>query len=300
MTSEPIFQESLFADPLGLRFRHMREKARWSVESVAQQLKLPTSVINAIEREDWARLGAPIYIRSYVGSYAKLLGLPPELAEDIIRDKPTPQLVYNGSDSGARRALDRGLRNIAYLVMTIVIVGSVVMLVMHFQSPATVAQILPLDPPVAATATARESARDVTSSPTASPQPASATAVPSASRAVPLVSANPTGNESPVMASLAPSMPAVGTTGNDLILRFRDQSWLEVLDSSGQRVERDLVAAGSERRFGRGQVSRITLGNAEVVDVSQGGRSVDLAPFREANVARFTLSSEGTIAAPSE
>ena len=153
MTSEPIFQESLFADPLGLRFRHMREKARWSVESVAQQLKLPTSVINAIEREDWARLGAPIYIRSYVGSYARLLGLPPELAEDIIRDKPTPQLIYNGSNSGARRALDRGIRNIAYLVMTVVIVGSVVMLVMHFQAPSGVAQVLPLDTPVSTAVT---------------------------------------------------------------------------------------------------------------------------------------------------
>ena len=77
MTSDPIFQESLFADPLGLRFRHMREKAHWTVEAVAQQLKLPTSVINAIEKEDWARLGAPIYIRSYVGSYARLVGFRP-------------------------------------------------------------------------------------------------------------------------------------------------------------------------------------------------------------------------------
>ena len=300
MTSEPIFQESLFADPLGLRFRHMREKARWSVESVAQQLKLPTAVINAIEREDWARLGAPIYIRSYVGSYAKLLGLPPELAEDIIRDKPTPQLIYNGSDSGTRRALDRGMRNIAYMVMTLVIVGSVVMLVMHFQAPANVAQVLPLDPPVATTATTQASTQNVIPSPAANPLATATTATPLAPATVLPASSSPGGNEAPVMASLAPSMPAAAATGNDLVLRFRDQSWLEVLDSSGQRVERDLVAAGSERRFGVGQVSHITLGNADAVDVSQGGRAVDLAPFREANVARLTLSSEGTIAVSSD
>jgi cytoskeleton protein RodZ len=300
MTSEPIFQESLFADPLGLRFRHMREKARWSVESVAQQLKLPTAVINAIEREDWARLGAPIYIRSYVGSYAKLLGLPPELAEEIIRDKPTPQLVYTGNDSGARRVLDRGLRNIAYLVMTVVIVGSVVMLVMHFQASATVAQVLPLDPPASVAETTRASKRVATSSPLASSLPISTSAKPPAATAVPPAVANPTGNETPVMASLAPSMSAAAAGNNDLVLRFRDQSWLEVLDANGQRVERDMVAAGSERRFGVGQVSHITLGNSEVVDVSQGGRSIDLAPFRVANVARLSLSSEGTIAPPSE
>lgn len=297
MTSEPIFQESLFADPLGLRFRHLREKARWSVESVAQQLKLPTAVIVAIEREDWARLGAPIYIRSYVGSYARLLGLPPELAEDIIRDKPTPALVHTGSDSGARRMLDRGLRNIAYMVMTVVIVGSVVMLVMHFQAPSGVAQVLPLDPPVATSApTNQPSGRAPVVSPTVAPVPT----MPVASASAPAANSNPLGSDAPVMASLAPSMPAASTGSGDLVLKFRDQSWLEALNANGQRVERGLVAAGSERRFGAGQVARITLGNAEVVDVSQGGRSIDLTPFREANIARLNLSSEGTLSAPSE
>jgi len=298
MTAEPIFQDSLFADPLGLRFRHLREKARWSKESVAQQLKLPTAVIDAIEREDWARLGAPIYIRSYVGSYARLLGLPPETAEDIIRDKPMPELVYTGSSSGAKRLLDRSLRNIAYLVMTIVIVGSVVMLVMHFQAPSGVVQVLPLDPPVPAEKS-QISKRVVVSSPAANPlPPATAAAVPPV--AVAPTSANANGNETPVLASLAPPMPVASTTGNDLVLKFRDQSWLEVLDASGQRVERGLVAAGSERHFGNGQVSHITVGNADVVDVSQGGRPVDLTPFREANIARLSLTSQGTIAPPGE
>jgi cytoskeleton protein RodZ len=297
MTSDPIFQESLFADPLGLRFRHMREKARLSVETVAQQLKLPASVINAIEKEDWARLGAPIYIRSYVGSYARLLGLPPELAEDIIRDKPTPQLNYTGTESGTRRVLDRSIRNIAYMVMTIVIVGSVVMLVMHFQSPASIAQVMPLDPPIPAAASP-SAPLPATISPTmAAAAPLQASPAPTASMAT---VASPVGNQAPVMASLAPSMPSTGVAGGELVLRFRDQSWVEVLDSNGQKIERDLVAAGSERRFGAGQISHITLGNAQVVDVSQGGRPVDLAPFREANVARLTFSREGILAPQGE
>lgn len=294
MTSDPIFQESLFADPLGLRFRHMREKARWSVESVAQQLKLPASVINAIEREDWARLGAPIYIRSYVGSYARLLGLPPELAEDIIRDKPTPQLNYNGGNSGARRVLDRSLRNIAYMVMTIVIVGSVVMLVMHFQAPTNLAQVMPLDPPIPAITSAQNSGK--TSATISTPLPA--TNMPNtATTATATAGANPLASEPPVMASLTPPLPAPGALGTgELLLRFRDESWIEVLDPNGQKIERGLVAAGSERRFGAGQVSHITLGNANAVDVSQAGRPIDLAPFREANVARLNISREGTIA----
>ena len=59
----------------------------------ARELKLPVSVLDAIEREDWARLGAPIFVRSYVGSYAKLLGLPASLADEVVKGKPAPQLV---------------------------------------------------------------------------------------------------------------------------------------------------------------------------------------------------------------
>ena len=89
-------QDSLFEDPVGLRFRHAREKARWSLESAAQQLKLPVAVLDAIEREDWPRLGAPIFVRSYVGSYAKLLGLPASVADEVVRGKPQPQLASIG------------------------------------------------------------------------------------------------------------------------------------------------------------------------------------------------------------
>lgn len=285
MNNDSTFQETLFADPLGLRFRHAREKARWSKEAVAQQLKLPTAVVDAIEREDWARLGAPIYVRSYVGSYAKLLGLPPELAEDLVRDKPTPQLVYTGANTGARRMLDRSMRNIAYLVMTAVIVGSIVMLAMRFQAPAKLAQVVPLDAPIAAV-----DRQAVASGTTAST---------SVSTVLAQSAAATNTADAPVMASLAPVLPsAASSPGNDLQLTFRAQSWIEVLDPNGQSVERGLVPAGSTRHYTVGQVSHITLGNADAVDVSQAGRLLDMAPYRQANIARFNFSSAGMVVPP--
>ena len=141
------FQDTLFEDPVGLRFRHAREKARWSLESVAQQLKLPVAVLEAIEKEDWARLGAPIFARSYIGSYAKILGLPATLADDVVRGKPAPQLVSIGTGTPVRQPVGRGGMNLAYLAMTILIVGTVVLLAMYFQSPRRSAEVLPLDPP---------------------------------------------------------------------------------------------------------------------------------------------------------
>ncbi len=144
MTIE-TFQETLFEDPIGLRFRQAREKARWTLESAAQQLKLPVSVLAAIEREDWACLGAPIFVRSYVGSYAKLLGLPASLADDVVKGKPAPQLVAIGGTRVAKRAYNRSSMNVGYLVMTILIVAAVVALALYFQSPKRSVTLIPLD-----------------------------------------------------------------------------------------------------------------------------------------------------------
>ena len=99
------FQDSLFEDPIGLRFRHAREKERWTLDLAAQRLKLPVAVLDAIEREDWARLGAPIFVRSYVGSYARLLGLPATLADEVVRGRPAPPLVSIGAAPLARSGL---------------------------------------------------------------------------------------------------------------------------------------------------------------------------------------------------
>ena len=273
------FQDTLFEDPVGLRFRHAREKARWSLESVAQQLKLPVAVLEAIEREDWARLGAPIFARSYIGSYAKILGLPATLADDVVRGKPAPQLVSIGSGTPVRRSANRSVMNLAYLAMTILIVGSVVLLAMYFQSPRRSAEVLPLDTPSFSSEVAASESLPV----------APAAGAPAATAAAPT-------SEAPVMAAPAPALPtAPARSGDELVLRFRGQSWVDVVDQAGAPIERGLIPAGTERRFAAGRVAHVTLGDATAVDVDLGSVALDLVPYSEANVARFTVSSEGKV-----
>jgi cytoskeleton protein RodZ len=285
------FQDSLFDDPIGLRFRHTREKQRLSLESVAQQVKLPVAILDAIEREDWPRLGAPIFVRSYVGSYAKFLGLPATLADEVVRGKPVPALAPVGAPP-AHRGYDRCVMRLAYVAMTVVILGSVVALAMYFQGPRRNAEALPPD----ATATY-------------------------AAGAIPLDS---NGIEAPVTASMAPSLPldaatasaaampaslaapataavpaAAGAAGAEITLHFIGESWVDIVDRQGAHIEKGVVPAGTVRRFAAGQLAEVTLGDATVVEVSSGGAVVDLRPFREAKVAHFTVSSEGRIGASS-
>lgn len=292
MSSES-FQEALFEDPIGQRFRNAREKAQLSLESVSRQLKLPVAVIEAIEKEDWTRLGAPIYVQSHAGSYARLLGLPAELVDEIARSKPTPQLVTVGVGSPVRRMIDHSVMKLAYLAMTVVIAGSVVMLAMHFQTPPIIAQVLPLDPP-STMPESRTAATPLASGTATHNAPAAAAIATTTNSSTPV---NPSPADAPVMASLAPSLPVAAVAqSSGVLLSFRGESWAEILDSAGQRVERGLIAAGTERRFATGQVARVTLGNADAVDVTVDGQPLDLAAYSNANVAHFTVSSDGRIA----
>ncbi len=278
------FQDTLFEDPVGLRLKHAREKERLSKEAVAQQLKFPVSVIEAIEREDWPRLGAPIFVRSYIGSYARLLGLPSTLADEAVRDKPAPALVAVGNGSPARRLFDRGLMNLAYLVMTVVIAGLAIALAVHYQAAARLApaSALSLDAPTPANLV---------------PTGDASAGLPDPVVSVPVVNST----AAPVMASLAPPLSPTSTpNARELQLRFRGESWIDATDLAGTRIERGLVPAGSERRYELSQISRIVLGDSNAVEASLGPGRLDLAPFRDVNdakVVRFAVSSDGKLVA---
>jgi cytoskeleton protein RodZ len=79
------------------------------------------------------------------------------------------------------------------------------------------------------------------------------------------------------------------------LLRFKEASWVEIVDRDGQRVEYGLIPAASERRYPAGSLARVALGNAGGVEVRRGSEALDLRPFRRANVARFAVSSDGSL-----
>lgn len=297
--TQDVTQEALFQEPIGLRLRQARVSQSLSVVQVGQQLKLPVAIVEAMERDDWQRLGAPLYVRSYLGSYLRLVGLPEELAEQAAQTKPTPQLVPMGSRSRMRRVLDQSLRNAVYMLMTAVLVIPVVLVARHYQGSQPPKQLaldtVPAAAPVASAPV--EGAPD----PFAAGDPGEAAAgvapgtplpAPAPAEPVPAAANGP----DPVMASMAPAFKRDEQA--PLQLSFREESWIEVLDAQGRRIERGLVAGGDVRRYAAGQVARITLGKADAVEVRFAGKPVDLSPYRAADVARFTVSSSGQPAPP--
>ena len=65
----------------------------------------------------------------------------------------------------------------------------------------------------------------------------------------------------------------------------------------GGVVERALARDGEARRFAAADIGRVTIGNVEATEVVLNGSRVNLDAVRAANVARFALSSDGSIEA---
>jgi cytoskeleton protein RodZ len=83
----------------GATLASQREAMGWTVEQVAEQLKLAVRQVVAIEAGDYAALPSPAVTRGFVRAYAKILRLDPApLVAMIPMDNPVPE------DTGAVRS----------------------------------------------------------------------------------------------------------------------------------------------------------------------------------------------------
>ena len=270
--NDNAYQETLFAEPLGLQLRHAREKLGLKISDASARLKLPAEVIEALELENWGKLGAAIYVRSYLGSYIKLLGLPGTLANDFnIKTSEMPAMKIL-SDKPVRRDIDKTLSTLGYFAITGVIVASLIMLAMHFQAPSKRTETLPLD---------------VQSQTQSAPLPATA-------QPPPAINAQPA-NQTPVMASMAPIDNAGAASGWEI--RVNADSWVEITGTDGKRIESGILSAGVIRQYNADQLASFTIGNADQVQVLRNGQVVDFSAFKQDNVARFKIASDGALSA---
>jgi cytoskeleton protein RodZ len=284
--------------PLGLRLRRAREHAGLSVADVAEKLRLKSATVDAIEREDFDTLGAAVYVRGYFNSYARLVGLPLVLVDSAFKREtaPMPELRTTARVSHSRFLFDRYAKRAVYVVMTAAIVVPVIFLATSDQLPRPGATLTPLESPVAGRAVVVPVPGQVAALPRVDgtefgpPAPAEVAAPRSAA-------------ENPVVASLTPFYkpqvelpPVAPPAGQGLVLQFTGASWVEVLGHDGRRLAYGLLQAGTSREFAPGSVARVSLGNANAVQVRMNGAAADISAYRRANVARFTVSSQGTLA----
>ena len=243
----------------GRRLREAREAAGLSLADVGERLKMPVRVVESLEREDWSRLGAPVFVRGQLRSYSRLLGLgtEPIVAASGVAPVAPAELQPRSYTPPMQRFAEQASRRIVYVVLTAAIVVPVWLATRPHLTQVT-AQTAPLDVSV--------------------PQSALSTAE----------------TAQPMVASQAP-MPAPQPAAAALELKLNAPSWVQVTGRDGGVLESGLLDAGQQREYRADQVARVVIGNASAAEVRWNGEAQDLAGFRRANVARFTVSSDGRL-----
>jgi cytoskeleton protein RodZ len=282
---------------IGTRLRLAREQRGWSREEVANRLKLQIGLIRRLEEDEYNGIAHAVYLRGYLTSYSRLVGIPLELAEQVVEERGQQMpLVSTGTVSRSRYMLDRYSVSATYLILTGLVVGPAVWLATHGGLEQNLARTVLLDAP---TAQIESTLID--------PVAIGQAELPPQSTSTTMTSRSSQNEPAPIVASMAPftSMPpvpapvvepAVAPEGNSVTLKLKDASWVEVTSGKGEKLEYGLLVAGTQRSYSSESPITVRIGNAEGAEVFIDGKLVDLAPFRRANVAHLKVSAEGTVA----
>lgn len=116
----------------GPQLREARHRANLSLEEVATQLRLDRRTVRALEENEFQHLPAPTFIRGYIRSYARLLGLPPGpiLEAYDYQGFRSPAIMADITQRPQARSSDFPVRLATYVVAA----GLVAMVVMWWHS----------------------------------------------------------------------------------------------------------------------------------------------------------------------
>jgi cytoskeleton protein RodZ len=244
---------------IGARLRAAREKKGLALLQVAEKLHVDARVLQALEAEDFAALGADVYVRGHLRRYAEAVG---ESATEL------PQL-YASSSRTVRPDLTRIPRGQSaqppsrvMLPALLLVVGCALagLLWWLFTLPGEKAQPLPALSPAA---------------PAAPAATAAGAAAPDASAPEPAATESAT---HPAAMTPATTGAAVSARAGQaqLELRFSAVSWVDVSDADGRQLLQGLIEAGSTRTLSGTPPLRVVLGNAPAVALQLNGQSVSV------------------------
>ena len=296
--------------PFGQRLRAARDAHGWSRAEVATRLKLPAQLIARLEGDDYTGLTEGVFLRGYLGSYARLVGIPAELANSVAAaNTQAAPLIATGTISRSRYLFERYSVSATYLVLTAIIVVPAVWLATHGGLEQNLARTTPLDPPAhvvvavpnvgAGTSTIDAQASAIQSVPSNSSTedigkmspgvPAQRDQSPVIASMAPFASA-PTAVPSPAPAtSSADAANVVGAGAHTLDLKINEQSWVEITTADGRKLEYGMLAAHSQHAYRSDGPISVRLGNAQGAEVRADGAMVDLTPYQRSNVATVKL-----------
>ncbi|MBN8771069.1 MAG: helix-turn-helix domain-containing protein [Thiobacillus sp.] len=263
---------------VGQILREAREAQGITLDNAAMRLRLMHRQVEAMERDDFESLGQPVFARGFVRNYARLLGLVPESLLARMDGGPTEPAAFVPTEPALPRSWLTSPWLILSLLGLLLVVAVPVALYAWLNSDGGERP----DAPTPAVMQPRPAAA-VATAPVAAPADVVA---PAPAPASPVIPATTDGTPPEAPASGAVESAAEGSV---LHLDFGDESWTEIKDASGRMLMRQLNPAGSSADVHGQPPFDVVIGNATQVQMTYNGRPIDLKPFIDVTVARFTL-----------
>ncbi len=291
---------------LSERLRAAREARNWTVEEVGAQLRLPARVIVRVESGLYEDLGAPIYRRGYLRSFARLVGVPDaDVEAELVRlQGEVPALVATGVMARSEYVTERYLRPATYIALTALIALPVVWWAASGrlgQELSSNARSLDLQPQVmlpmtgdgverSADAVEGQNSEVVRASLMPLPKDSVRDLVVPEPRLPVDVMEHVEATVDPVEEADPSSGNIVGRGRREAVLVLSSASWVEVVTADGRRLQQALLQPGRWQYRSDGPLS-FTIGNSSDAQLHViGGETVDLGAYRSSNdVARVRV-----------
>ncbi|HHQ4554430.1 TPA: cytoskeleton protein RodZ [Aeromonas veronii] len=314
-----IQDDSQAAGP-GQLLRNAREQLGWTREQVASRIHLRLTLIAAIESDTYDKHTSHTFIRGYLRTYAKLVGIPEETilaAYDKLGLTPPDNIdMQSFSRRSRQQANDSRLKVVTWLVILVLIALSVAWwwqstarrsagdeaLAATEMSAASSTPAAPaITPPDAINtdpvegATVAPAATDVTAPAVVSE--ASATLAPASAAVAPTDVNADVGTVTDVAVS-----GANGTESNEAVvdpatapqlkMSFTADCWLDVKDANGKTLFSGLKKANDELVLEGAEPLKFIIGAPMAVKLDYKGQSFDMSRYNNGRTARFSLPQE--------
>ncbi|MGL6536490.1 cytoskeleton protein RodZ [Aeromonas hydrophila] len=304
------FQDDSQAVGPGQLLRNAREQLGWTREQVASRIHLRLTLIAAIESDTYDKHTSHTFIRGYLRTYAKLVGIPEETilaAYDKLGLTPPDNIdMQSFSRRSRQQANDSRLKVVTWLVILVLIALSVAW---WWQSTARRSAG---DEALAATEMSATSNTPSATVPpavdVADPVVAPATSAAAATSIDPVMSAAAT--TLPVDASSAVATTAVATSAAtatqpaadaatsepakvpQLKMSFTADCWLDVKDAKGKTLFSGLKKANDELVLEGPEPLKFIIGAPMAVNIEYQGKSIDMSRYNNGRTARLSLPQE--------
>jgi cytoskeleton protein RodZ len=265
---------------VGVYLRELREQKGVSLEDMARATRVGRMQLEALEGESFLELPAPVFVKGFIRAYCQFLDTKPDEALDHYRALVGEPLRPGRAVATGRGRAARPLTPIAVSLVLLAVLGGGLLAVhlggksggVRSKSPAS-----PTDSGAAAiTAAAPAKTAEM---PAPAPTAVERTAAPAQDR-------------TPVPVAGAVAAPPVNaTTGQRLMVKAIEPTWLRVTTDRGNAVE-ETLPVGAVREWSTEKHFVLTVGNAGGLEVTLNGQRLPPLGERGVVIRELVLPSD--------